>query len=234
MEAFARMFLALADPDPPDSAALAQAVSSLATYLEAENKELAVSAALWQAEALRKLERPDRAVELLSLPLSPPGTSPLEFFARLERIQALADAGDLEAAMVLALRMEEACHRWYQDQQRQAEARRACLWLRVRLYEQYVKDVERKPDEYVMRWNKLLDRVRKALWPDSGPAEVPRLGWTMPLLLDPLEALEAACRPASKADQPGDEAVSQSVEVSSDSEEQVPASAPAEQPSPHR
>ena len=195
MAAFARMFLALAQSDAGDTAALAQALGDLSGYLELEDERLARAATLWQAVALHRLGRPDRAVDLLSLPLSKPGPAPVELFIRLERLACLADRDDLEAAMVLALRMEEACLRWYQDQHKQAEARHALLWLRLRFFDRYLQRAQDRPGtDQLDAWRRLTDQIRQTLLEDGRPATLARLGRTIPVLVDPAEALQAAER----------------------------------------
>lgn len=193
LSAFARAFMALTEEDPPEADAMIEALSDLSPHLEAEGEQLARAATLWQAVALSRLGRTDRAISLLSLPLSAPGTSPTEFFIRLQRLSCLADRGDLEAAMVLALRMEEASMRWYRDERQQDEARRTCLWMRLGFIDRYVKHVrELRRADQLERWERLRQHVTGALLEDGEPALVARLGRAMPMVVDAEDALQDA------------------------------------------
>jgi hypothetical protein len=191
LSAFAGVFLALTEKDRPEPDVMVEALSDLSSYLEAEDEPLARSATLWQAVALNRLGRTDRATSLLALPLRAPGTSPTELFIRLQRLACLADRGDLEAAMVLALRMEEASTRWYRDERQQDEARRTCLWVRVGFIDRYVERLrELRRAEQLERWERMRDHAAEALMEDGKPAFVARLGRAMPMVVDAEEVLQ--------------------------------------------
>ena len=193
LSAFARVFVALTEEDQSGSEAMTAALSDLSPYLEAEDEPLARAATLWQAVALKRLGHIDQAISLLSLPLSAPGESPTELFIRLQRLACLADRGDLEAAMVLALRMEEASLRWYRDERQQDEARRACLWVRLGFIDRYIERVrEQRRTDQLERWERLRDRVAEALLEDGDPALVARLGRAMPMVVDVEDTLRDA------------------------------------------
>jgi len=185
LESFARIFAALASlSDESDPSEISSAAIELSEFLEDEDREIARAATLWQAVALRKMNRPDRAFDLLDKPLSPPGNEPMAFFNRLERIRCLADLGDVQAALVLAIRMEEAANRWYRDETRQLQAQRAATLVRLQLCQkendsvgQLVQDAPASD-----RWTKMCDRIRTLLTEDEPPRTVVRLGTTMPIV----------------------------------------------------
>ena len=237
LEAFAHVFLALSKPGASDTETLTGAVIGMSEFLEIEDRRVARTATLWQAVALRRLGRPERAAEMLDLPLSTPGASPLALFSRLERLWCLADVGDLEAAMVLALRMEEACGEWYQeDQTRMTQARRACSWVRLQLYRRYLQRVrERGDDAEVEAWERLCLRVRDALLEDEQPpVPVARLGKTMPLVIEYQDALLRVEEPATQpASQPADDSGSpDAAENTNEPQQPGPDAAPETAPAP--
>jgi hypothetical protein len=186
LESFARIFAALASlSDESDPSELSSAAIELSEFLEDEDRAIARAATLWQAVALRKMNRPDRAFDLLDKPLSPPGNQPIAFFNRLERIRCLADLGDVQAALVLAIRMEEAANRWYRDETRQIQAQRAATLVRLQLCEKESESVGQLAQNAPAgdRWKKMCARIRTLLSEDEPPRTVVRLGTTMPVIV---------------------------------------------------
>lgn len=184
LESFARLYLALTrSPENQERDALSKAAIDLASLLESENRPLAKAATLWQATTLRRIDRPDRAFDLLDKPLSAPGPELVALFNRLERIRCLADLGDLQPALVLALRMEEACDRWYRDERKEQQTRRACTLLRSSLCRTALRNAADSNDpQWTQAWNDICARIDRALLEEDRPQAVARLGALIPIL----------------------------------------------------
>jgi hypothetical protein len=144
LQAFARLFSGLCAADGADGNALYAVTAELSLYLDDENRALARAANLWQAVVLRTIGQPDRARDYLELPLSTPGKAYAGLFIRWQRLHCLADEDQLPAALVLALRMEESCNRWFTDAARREPATRGCMWQRLKLYERYQQQLEER------------------------------------------------------------------------------------------
>ncbi len=152
--AFGRLFAALArhrttefiasEPsagDNPVERDVLEACRGLSVYLDDSRPAVAASARLWQAAAYRRIGRPERALQLLPRVAAPPQEWPFDYFARLERLYALADHGDHVAALALSATLQRRIDDWV-EKEHQEPARLTCARLNEALLRSWARRLD--------------------------------------------------------------------------------------------
>jgi len=161
---------------------------------------------------LRLGGRTERALRLLEPALAPLRVPRYDFFCRLERCRAAAQAGAQVAGIASAIRIAQRCVEWFEPTDTAMAARRAAALVQVRLCERWAEKLAQdgRLDELADA-NRLIRVLRARFLPQATtvgePADVLRLGQVVPLLVTAPPAASApsvgtsapASRPAGSA-----------------------------------
>lgn len=141
LRAFAETFRAIADNDDSEASrkALTSACVELAIYTDDEDEGIAAAATLWQAAAYRRAGRADRTLQMMWPALGRSDGSIIDYFGRLERCRALADAERYVAAITLSIKIEGKVDEWMIDTPREVRlaARQTARETRAAIYRRW-------------------------------------------------------------------------------------------------
>lgn len=148
LRAFGQMFRAIAAADDSEASkeALMSACVELAIYADDPNEQVVTAARLWQAAAYRRAGRADRTLQMMRPSLGAGSGSAVDFYGRLERCHALADAGRFVAAIALATKIEGKIDEWMIEspQKTRLDARRTAQITRAELYRRWSASLAEK------------------------------------------------------------------------------------------
>lgn len=134
------------DTDEATAETWRKAGRGLAVARESLEPQVAAAAQLWQAYALDRAGRRERALEVLAPALAKPEELPYDLLSRLLRMRLVADSGEYAAAVGLLARMEWALNDWMDNRdQRRNNARRLVGLLRhkiVTTWLRHLRDAE--------------------------------------------------------------------------------------------
>ncbi|MCA9254663.1 MAG: hypothetical protein KDA33_03455 [Phycisphaerales bacterium] len=141
LRAFLQVFQAIvaADGSEASNDALMSACVELAIYTDNANDEIVSAAKLWQAAAYRRAGRSDRTLQMMRPALGRSNGVAADFYARIERCYALADAGQFVGALALAAKIDGRIDEWMiaAPQATRVSARRTATMTRVSLYRRW-------------------------------------------------------------------------------------------------
>ncbi|HPF40031.1 MAG TPA: hypothetical protein P5081_03790 [Phycisphaerae bacterium] len=141
LRAFLQVFQAIAAADGSEASndALMSACVELAIYTDNANDEIVSAAKLWQSAAYRRAGRADRTLQMMRPALGRSNGVASDFYARIERCHALADAGQFVGAIALAAKIDGRIDEWMIEapQATRVSARRTATMTRVTLYRRW-------------------------------------------------------------------------------------------------
>ncbi len=193
LEGFAKVFAAVAAaPKDGKCEACAGAAIGLAAARESDKPAVASAALLWQSYAWELAGRQERALTSLPEALQRPVQMPWDFFSRLLRLRILADSGQPEVAMTLAIRIQTLCDQWFAGEPAEAIAARKRL-VSVVQYRIALAWRERLKNKGSAKaeLEELISRIRKDL-ADADGAAVFTLAPPIPHLAAPSAAATSA------------------------------------------
>ncbi|MCB9856734.1 MAG: hypothetical protein H6818_13725 [Phycisphaerales bacterium] len=164
LRAFGQVFRAIAADDESDASkeALMSACVELAIYADDPDDRVVAAAKLWQAAAYRRAGRADRTLQMMRPALGAGIGSAAEFYGRLERCHALADAGQFVAAIALVTKIEGKIDDWMieSSQETRRQARHTARITRAVLYRRWSaslkdSDLDERAAEALRRANEI-------------------------------------------------------------------------------
>ncbi len=189
LKAFAqalRAYLLREGTEADPSRSSRRAASGLSVLVEDDNPQIAAAAGFWQA-ALRAMESdPTPALDILE-----PVTNDIHqeaprfgFFSRLLRCRLVAARGGAAAALALVLQVEERTSDWFKADADQAEAMRACAWLRLQILKDWYEKLDSTAQTEEREWcRSQIDRLRANQFSDSSASTVLRLKQAIPMIV---------------------------------------------------
>jgi len=124
-----------------EDAALLDAATNLAEYLDDSNARLAESARLWQAVCYWRAGKSDRALVILRPIVSAPFDPRIGLVSRLFRCRVLAETGLNSAALAQCTRIAENANRWFenQDEDTRQGATNTIRLVQIDIYKAWIK-----------------------------------------------------------------------------------------------
>jgi hypothetical protein len=135
----------------------------LALAREADDPDLAAAALLWQAYALDRSGRRERALEALPDTLEEPEHLPYDFLSRLLRCRLMAASGQSAAAVSLLARMEPQLKNWIDNQnQDRNNARRLIGLLQYRITREWMDQLSATTRPAADKLEPVLQNIEKS------------------------------------------------------------------------
>lgn len=189
VDAFAQAITAVFDAgdSEADTVRRQKAAGRMALLLEDNRPGVNSAAALWQAALLRRIGRPDRAIEVTPRPLAarPPGEPRFDFYARLLRCRCIAERGGYAAASALLLQLEKRCADLFALERDRTEAGRAASLVRQTILSRWADAADPQTGAAERDWCRAaVERIRKTVCGESDRCFVLRLGYAIPILVE--------------------------------------------------
>ena len=207
LQAFATAFNAIWSGSSAEEIAAARqnSAAELAVHLEADRKDVAAAALMWQAVLYAKLGQPDRVFQLLPEVTARVGREArtFQFHARLLRCRMVADRGGYTAAAALLLQVEEKANEWFTVEADQQAAVHAAMLHRLQVLDRWRTALQSttQPDESV--WcQEAAARLKRDAVAEGNPVFVLGLEKSIPIIAPPPDAPEPLEREDAKPEAP--------------------------------